>query len=679
MRFLNHKLIILTIIFCVGVVFGFHIDIQHKAYVLLGTSLLFLSSYFVLEKRLKFSALFFALAILMSFLIGFTRAKLELPKYQKGHYLTSETPFDTLITFKAKVSEVLKSNAYNNKYYVQIAQLNSQESQGKILLKIEKNALSQTLKVGSLIGGVGQFTNFKSPQNPQQFDYKKYMLHQSVYAQINTTEKDIFLHKIEPSLKSYAEQARLKIEENLKQAGFSKDHLGLIEALLLGHRDKISNDTLADFQNAGVIHILAVSGLHVGIILIFLHWITFGLTFGRIGRQVRPMLVIIGLWAFAFLAGLSPSVIRATLMFSVLSLTFFLQRRTSTINILFIALLIMLIFNPHYIFQAGFQLSFLAVTGIIILHPRLQKLYQPRYVIDRIIWNVLSVSIIAQISVLPLILYYFNQISGLFWLANLLIIPFLGLILGIGILCILLSLINALFQPLVQLYSFVLDGLLAIIKWVSLHEDFIFKNIYFNEPMLGGSLLLLLTVFMWNRKVKKRSYLIINSALVIFGLLILSENNTHTKQKEILILKAYKSSIIAKINGSKMTIYRDSSAKSQQEIYTIESLAQLKGIQHQKEEPLLNAYVVKPDQRLLIIDSLSAFEKEENYDYIILRNSPQLNLERFLSERKPQIVIADASNYKDYVNRWKSTCEKFNIDFHSIYQDGTFELSSLKK
>lgn len=615
----------------------------------------------------------------MSFLTGFTRAQLELPKHQEAHYSTSETPFDTPITFKAKVTEVLKSNTYNNKYYIQIRQLNSQKSQGKILLKIERDTLSQVLKIGSLISGVGEFKNFQSAQNPQQFDYKKYMSHQSVYAQINATENNIFLHKVEPSLKSYAEQTRLEVEENLKQVGFSKEHLGLIQALLLGHRDKISNDTLDHFQNAGVIHILAVSGLHVGIILIFLHWITYGFTYSRIGRQIRPILVIIGLWAFAFLAGLSPSVIRATLMFSVLSLTFFLQRRTSTINILFIALLIMVVFNPHYLFQAGFQLSFLAVSGIIILQPRLQKLYQPRYAIDRIIWDVLSVSIIAQISVLPLILYYFNQVSGLFWLANLLIIPFLGLILGFGILCILLSLIGALFQPLVQLYSFVLDGLLATIKWVALHEGFIFKNIHFSESMLWASLLLLLSLFMWDGKAKKRSYLITNSVLLIFGLLILSENNALKKQKEILILKAYNSSLIAKINGSRMTIFRDSVPKSQQELFTIESLAQFKGIQHQKEKPLLNTYTVKPNQRLLIIDSLSAFEKEENYDYIMLRNSPQLNLERFLSERKPLMVIADASNYKDYINRWKSTCEKLNIDFHSIYQNGALELSSLKK
>lgn len=645
----------------------------------MGTSLLFLSSYFILRKRLTFSALFFALAILMNFLIGFTRAQLELPKHQESHYLTSKTEFDTPITFKAKVTDVLKSNTYNNKYYIQLKRLNSQKNQGKILLKIKRDSLSQTLKIGSLISGVGNFKNFQSAQNPQQFDYKKYMSHQSVYAQINATENNIFLYKVEHSLKSYAEKTRLKIEENLKQAGFSKAHLGLIEALLLGHRDKISNDTLDHFQDAGVIHILAVSGMHVGIILIFLHWITYGFTYSRIGRQIRPIFVIVGLWAFAFLAGLSPSVIRATLMFSILSLSFFLQRRTSTINILSIALLIMAIFNPHYLFQVGFQLSFLAVSGIIILQPRLQKLYRPRYVIDRVIWNVLSVSVVAQISVLPLILYYFNQVSGLFWLANLLIIPFLGLILGFGILCILLSLIGALFQPLVQLYSFILDGLLATIKWISLQEGFIFKNIHFSEPMLWGSLLLLLSLFMWNRKAKRRSYLITNGILAVFGLLILSENNALKKQKEVLILKAYNSSLIAKINGSRMTIFRDSTPKSQQELYTIESLAQLKGIQHQKEKPLLNTYIIKPNQRLLIIDSLSAFEKEENYDYVMLRNSPQLNLERFLRKRKPQMVIADASNYRDYINRWKSTCEKFNIDFHSIYQDGALELSSLKK
>lgn len=615
----------------------------------------------------------------MLFFIGYTRAQLESPQFQKNHYAQSNISHLTPIKFQGEITEVLKANAYYDKYYLEVFQINAQDNRGKILLRIKKDSLDKPLKTGHQIHGIATFKELNSPQNPQRFNYKEYMKFQSVYASLDTQNGYFEIDNFNSSLKSHAEEIRFIIKNKLEDAGFKGEPLNLIEAMLLGRRDNISKETLSNFQDSGVIHVLAISGLHVGIILMFLHWLTYFTLYHRLTRLARPLIIIIGLWGFAFIAGLSPSVVRATLMFSILSFSYFLQRRTSTVNILCIALLLMLVYQPQYLFQAGFQLSFTAVLGILMLHPRLKKIYQARYFLDRIIWDVLSVSVIAQISVLPLLLYYFNQASALFWLANIMVIPFLGIILGFGIFSIILSLLGLMIKPLVIAYSFILETLLNAIEWVAAQDQFIFANIYFSKAMLWTSLLILISLFIWDNKSKIRSFAFLNISLLAFFIVFLNNYKTYKSQSDLFILKSYNKSLLIEINGSEMIVYRDSIAESQEKDYATKSLAQLKGIQTIQERPLKNVYRLEGNKSLLVIDSLGAYEKNHHNDYVLLRSSPKINLERFISLTKPKLIIADASNYKNYVNRWKSTCEKYNIDFHSIYESGALELSNLKK
>lgn len=623
--------------------------------------------------------MFFALSCVLILFIGYARAYLELPSQQKNHYAQTEINKPEFVKFEGEVADILKHNAYFDKYYLDITKLKSDTTQGRLLLKIKNDSLKNHFQIGDKIQGVGSLRKIDTPQNPQRFDYAKFMRYQSVYASLNTEYDYIRKDEAKLTLKSRAEQVRLLIKEKLNAAGFEGEPLNLIEAMLLGKRDNISSETLSHFQDSGVIHVLAISGLHVGIILLFLHWITHFTIYNKYTRFLRPFIIISGLWCFAFIAGLSPSVVRASLMFSILSFSYFIERRTSPVNILCLALLIMLIYQPQYLFQVGFQLSFTAVLGILILQPKLIKLYQPRFFIDKIVWDVLSVSFIAQLSVLPLLLYYFNQASALFWLANLLIVPFLGIILGFGVMSIVMSLLGISFGAFVDAYSYILETLLDIIKWFAIQDHFIFKNIYFTESMLWASLLLLTSILLWSNISKRRSYIIFNLSLVVFIVIFITEYKSFKSQSDVYILKSYNQSLIAQTSGSEMMVYGDTLNNDLLNNYAVKSLAQLKGIQKVHKQALKNIYRVIESKNLLVIDSLNAYEQNLKYDYILLRNSPKINLERFIIEAKPQLIIADASNYKSYINRWKSTCKKYNIDFHTIYEMGYLNLKELKK
>lgn len=325
-----------------------------------------------------------------------------------------------------------------------------------------------------------RFCDINSPLNPFQFNYAHFMQKQGVLKQLNLDSKEILILKKQKSLPALADNYRENIILKLKKHNFSSEELAIIQALLLGQRRDISPKIYEEYAAAGAVHILAVSGLHVGIVLLILNLLLKPLERIKNGRIIKTFLLLLLLWGFALLAGLSPSVIRAVSMFSFVAMGMQLQRKTSVINSLFVSLFVLLLFDPYFIFQVGFQLSYLAVFAIASLQPFLYKIYQPKWKPLKYMWGILSVSIAAQIGVVPLSLYYFHQFPGLFFLTNLFILPVLGIILGGGIVIILFAQIDLLPGILSELYSKIIILLNQFVAWISRQEDFVFSEISFS-------------------------------------------------------------------------------------------------------------------------------------------------------------------------------------------------------
>ncbi|MFN2261214.1 MAG: ComEC/Rec2 family competence protein [Psychroflexus sp.] len=374
------------------------------AYSFLGIFLVFWI-FFLLAKRfskLKFVASLIALASIFS--LGFLNTKVHLPKHQPQHYTQlSDSVFSNPVVFEGEIQKALKSSKYYDKYELTLSNVDGQNVNGKILLQVHIDS-AEVLKTDQKILGFGDFREFSNPKNPQQFNYKTYMSHQGMLNFVNVDYKTL---KVLPSegfsFLALGEKIRHKIQHKLEQTNFSQDQLGIIQALILGQKQDISEQTYDDFAKAGVVHVLAVSGLHVGIILFILQWLTYPLLYVKRGRILRTIAVLLGIWLFAAIAGFSPSVVRAAVMFSFLTFAINSYRKTSAINTLALSLILLLSINPYNIFQVGFQLSYMAVFAIVLLQPRLYKLYSPRFYLDRLFWGILTVTITAQIGVLPFI------------------------------------------------------------------------------------------------------------------------------------------------------------------------------------------------------------------------------------------------------------------------------------
>jgi competence protein ComEC len=190
----------------------------------------------------------------------------------------------------------------------------------------------------------------------------------------------------------------------------------VVSALILGQQQDISKEILKDYQYAGAIHILSVSGLHVGFILLFITFLLKPLRKDKLGNTIRLLTIIISLWGFAILAGLSPSVVRSVTMFSFVAVGMYLKRSTNIFHTLLVSMFLILFFQPSFLFDVGFQLSYLSLFFILWLQPVISNLWEPKNKIVSYFWDILTVSFAAQIGAFPLSIFYFHQFPGLFFI-----------------------------------------------------------------------------------------------------------------------------------------------------------------------------------------------------------------------------------------------------------------------
>ncbi|NNK75758.1 MAG: ComEC family competence protein [Maribacter sp.] len=624
----------------------------------------------ILVKQKKAIGLSFGIiAALTTICLGMLITALSEPKNANDHY--SNLPTNEPETWKLKVTEELKSNSFSERYIAEVLLYNTYKATGKVLLQRPIDTTNQRIQVDDEIVVCTTKDKIKPPLNPYQFNYKNFIQKQGIYDQLKlNTSNFVVLENPSRSFKGFAAALRENIILKLKQADFGEDQFTIIQALFLGQRDAISTETYTDYKNAGAVHILAVSGLHIGILLLFLEFLLRPIEIFRNGKDIKLVLIVILLWGFAFLAGLSASVVRAVTMFSFVAYAMYLNRPSNTFNILALSMFfILLVFDPLHVFNVGFQMSYAAVFAIVWVYPILQKFWYPKNWLARKVWQLLSVSIAAQLGVLPLSLFYFHQFPGLFFISNLLIVPFLGLILGLGIIVIILILLNIAPNFLIELYNLIIGLMNSVIKWVAQQEAFIFSSIPFDVVQLVLTYgLFIAMIWMVTKKSFKNTLAFL---LCIIGLQLWSlYNQKHTHEKEQLLLAHQtKHSILAHQKGNELNIFTTDSVSSEYFTTTFQIAERIEKI---KYHSITNAYRFK-ENNIRVLDSLGMYsDGTDAIDYLILTQSPKINLDRLIDSIRPKVLIADGSNYHSYISRWEQTCIKKELPFHYTGEKGAY-------
>lgn len=329
------------------------------------------------------------------------------------------------------------------------------------LLYFPKDSAAATLKRGDELLVCTRLSPPANNGNPDEFDYARYLRRKSGSgtAYVAAGHWETVSHHPGRTLRQTALDYREKIVDTYRELGFNGDELAVLSALTVGDKEELSDDIIETYSVSGASHVLALSGLHIGF-LYALFWFLFSPLWHRWPRLKPALLpfIVLFLWGFAFLTGLSPSVVRSVIMFSLLALSNLQPEKPLTLNTLAATAFLMLLCHPFWLFDVGFQLSFTAVAAILFIQPKLYAWIKIKNRMLRYLWGIATVSIAAQIGTAPLVLFYFSRFSTHFLLTNLWVIPMVSLIMYAAVILLLFTPLPA----LQQLWSTVVERMVNL-------------------------------------------------------------------------------------------------------------------------------------------------------------------------------------------------------------------------
>ena len=678
MKVLHFPLARITIGFIVGLLFAFYLHPSISAvFIALITSVsTFVILYFLSKNRNQLSLYFGVGTYFLSFIIGISTQTTHTDYFQKSNYTHNKEIFEQPHLISLTIRERLKSSPFSDRYLAIVNHIGQKEQTGIIILNIQNDSLHHVLQVGNSMLIKGTLTKNKPPNNPNQFDYSKYLENKQIYAQLYADVDDIKIgSEIKKNIWYYSSKLRARIIRNLEKNNFNKTELNVAIALIMGQQQDISSDIIRDYQYAGAVHILSVSGLHIGFILIFVTFMLKPIPNTKRGSFIKLITILISLSMFGIIAGLAPSVVRSVTMFSFVAIGNHLRRSVNIYHTLLVSMLLILLFEPSFLFDVGFQLSYIALFFIIWLQPLLSSIWKPKYKVSKYIWDILTVSFAAQIGTLPLSIYYFHQFPGLFFVTNLIIIPLLSIIMILGVLVMLLAAFNMIPVFLSQLLEWSIYYLNKIINAIASLEQFIIQDIPLHFYLLLSGYLLLFALIIW---FKKPSFNKLAFVLISFLILQFTYFKIQWKiqtEQELVVFNIKRNTLLAERNGENIAVYaNDSILKTAQKNSLLKSyrIGNLSTLQQKKE---LRNFIFFNGKKIFVLDSSGIYPKNIKPDIIILTQSAKINADRLFQIMKPKLVIADASNFKNIQKLWKASCEKQKIPFHATGEKGFYKLN----
>lgn len=396
--------------------------------------------------------------------------------------------------------------------------------------------------------------------NPNEFDYRFYMENQGIRYTAFMQSRDItWMGK--PEHRKLIHRAliiRQKIIQMYRERGITGDRLALVAAITLGQKNLLDPEQKQYFMKAGIMHIMAVSGLHAVILSFFIFKMLFFLK-GRF-NIIRIIVTLLILWSFAFVTGLTPSVLRATLMFSFLQAGMLLKRPVNSINSVLASAFILILIRPSVIFDAGFQLSYSAVIFIICFYQKLyDKIQFKRWLPDKI-WQMVAVTVLAQAGTLPLTIMLFNRFPVWFILSNTIIVPLSSLLIIIGCLVPLTYPIAFLSQFLATILSFLTGLTETLTRIASILPYSTIENIGMTNV---ESILLTATIFLFSIYFLNKESFSVNipvTALILFITAGTIKNISNRTTNELIVYNTIGSTAIGIRTGSILNLYSDSSS-----------------------------------------------------------------------------------------------------------------------
>lgn len=564
----------------------------------------------------------------------------------------------------------------------------AQPVSGNLLLYINTDSSFAPLRYGDQLAIQARVRPVEAALNPHSFDYRNYLHHQDIHysAYLYPSEVKVLSREHGNWIWAQAFTYRDRLLGLLQTYFTTQDEYAVASALLVGYKEDLSDEIRQAYADTGSMHALAVSGTHVGLLYMGLLFLLQRLPlYGRKGRIIETLLALLAIWAFTFLTGATASVLRASVMFSFFLVGKMVFRQANIWNVLSASAFGLLLYNPHFLFDAGFQLSYAAVAGMAFFYPMMYKVSPVfRYKWLNEGWSVLLIGITAQIGTLPLSLYYFHQFPCYFWLAGWVVVLGGAVFLWAGALLIVLDwAVPFLAQWLGIALSWMLFMMNKIIFLIQSIPGSVVSGIWLSA---GGVVLLYLVIASMGAGAALRQKSGVFAAVA--GLLILLSANAfrgvaQVDQFQLCSYYVNKGSLLDIFDGrNRLTLRENVSPK--QETFAAQGHRWACGVTHQIQEAnmpfgrdtTVGQITVKGNliqagpYRIGVVDKglLPTRDTALHFpvDIILLKNSAPVSLRECLRVFPARAIIADGSNARKQVYKWEREAKDLNIELRRV-------------
>jgi len=590
----------------------------------------------------------------------------------------------------ATISEPLQEKAKSYKATVNAGMVISngkeEKANGNFLIYFQKDSASENLKYGDRIIVNKLLSPIRNSGNPAAFDYKQYCAFRQIYHQVYLKENEWVLlpQKNRNIFTAFIFFTREKVVSILQKYLGENDESAIAKALLIGYKVDLDKDLVQAYSNAGVVHIIAISGLHIGIIYTILLWFFSVLPLTKKSKSLRLILIIICLWGFALLTGAAPSVIRAAIMFSFIIAGRLFNKKSSVYNSLAASAFFILCFNPYELWNVGFQLSYLAVLGIVIAQKSIANWFHFKNKLLRSAWELSAVSLSAQLFTLPLCLHYFHQLPLLFLLSNLVAIPLATLILC-G--CLILLFVSPV--PVVTIYF---SKIVYSVIWFLNHSVLYFDSIPFSlwknvSVSVADTVLLYVILLAFIFSFLKKNKPTFKFALA-FSLLFISfkafKKWDLNHQKKIVVYNIPMHKAVEFFEGNNYYFSGDNEVVNDKLLNKYNLTPVHTAFEINKNPDSLNGLFIKGNffqfynKRIVMIDSAINYSPVENKlqaGYIIISKNPRIKIADLTRNFDCNNFIFDASNPSWKIEQWKKECEELHLHSYSVPEQGAFVIN----
>ena len=590
-----------------------------------------------------------------------------------------------LVTLEEPLSE--KTKSYKAIASVQ-ALTDNQEIfpvKGKIIIYFQKDSSLPQLKYGSRVVFTKPLQLIKNSGNPAGFNYKRYCLFQDISHQVylRPGEFELLPGKTGSWLKKFLFNTREKVLTILRKNIQGKKEQGLAEALLIGYKDDLDKNLVQSYSNTGVVHIIAISGLHLGLIYWLLIQMLKPLQKRKTTRWLRPVLIIFSLWLFSLLAGGQPSVLRSAVMFTCIVLGENLTRRISIFNTLAFSAFLLLCYNPYWLWDAGFQLSYAAVLSIVIFMKPVYNWFYFKSKLPDYIWKLNAVTIAAQILTLPISLYHFHQFPNFFLFSNFIAVPLSSSILLGEILLTAISVFPAAAIFLGKILSGMIWLLNTTIEKIDALPFAIWNGIQISIVQAILLFIIIAGLSSWlMEKYKSGLKTGLSAMLLVIAIRSYSFYQANNQQR-IIFYNVPHHLAIDFIDGRNYIFKSDSLLLKDDflqnfHIKPSRILYRLKPVENSGSFFISENYGQFGQEKFIIIDSNFNFENPAEpvrVNALILAFNPKIYLKDLTRIIQPDIIVFDASNPAWKIKYWIKDCESLGIPYHNVSENGAYVMN----